>query len=159
MDLAALIMDNRTKKVKQFALPVDPEKIASEFGYGKEDILFTIQSIEELPELKVEGSTLTDLNKLSKNLRMIDKDEVLTFIELNSDDLSVLLEFNFYECGLFPEVTNDFELGQYMVRENGFNMAYFLKYFDYEKYGRDVRLEESGTFTDRGYFVPKVNRL
>lgn len=159
MELTALIMDNRTKKVKQFSLPVDPEKIASEFGYGKEDILFTIQSIEELPELKVEGSTLTDLNKLSKNLRMIDKDKVLTFIELISDDLSVLLQFNFYDCALYPEITNDFELGQYMIKENGFNMADFLKFFDYEKYGRGVRYAECGTFTDRGYFVPKADRL
>ena len=159
MELTVLIMDNRTKKVKQFALPVDPEKIASEFGYRKEDILFTIQSIEELPELKVEGCTLTDLNKLSKNLRMIDKDKVLTFIELMSDDLSVLLQFNFYDCALYPEIHNDLQLGMYLVKENGFNLALLLKYLDYEKYGHDVRLEEGGSFTDRGYFLPKADRL
>ena len=32
MELTALIMDNRSKKAKQFSLPVAPEKIASEFG-------------------------------------------------------------------------------------------------------------------------------
>ena len=29
------------------------------------------------------------------------------------------------------------------------------RYFDYEKYGRDVRLEEGGRFVDKGYFVSK----
>lgn len=31
MELTALIMDNRTKKVKQFSLPVELEYVASEF--------------------------------------------------------------------------------------------------------------------------------
>ena len=159
MELTALIMDNRTKKVKQFSLPVDLEYVASEFGYDVEDVSITIQSIEELPDLKIERSALFEVNELAEKLKLIDKDIVLTFIELKSDNLSDLLEFNFYDCALFPEVTNDLELGIYMVKENGFNMAYFLKYFDYEKYGRDVRLEEGGSFTDRGYFLPKADRL
>ena len=28
-------------------------------------------------------------------------------------------------------------------------------YFDYEKLGRDVRLEEGGSFVDKGYFVSR----
>lgn len=32
MELTALIMDNRTKKVKQFSLPVEFEYVISEFG-------------------------------------------------------------------------------------------------------------------------------
>ena len=27
--------------------------------------------------------------------------------------------------------------------------------FDYEKYGRDVRLSEGGSFVDKGYFVSR----
>ena len=46
MELIALIMDTRSKKVKQFSLPVDIENVASEFGYDREDIVFIIQSIE-----------------------------------------------------------------------------------------------------------------
>ena len=69
MELTALIMDKRSKKVKQFSLPVDVEYVASEFG----------------------------LDSFSRDI----------------------LE----------------------------------RYFDYEKYGRDVRLEEGGSFVDKGYFV------
>ena len=30
-------------------------------------------------------------------------------------------------------------------------MGNLTNYIDYERFGRDIRLEESGTFTDRGY--------
>ena len=29
------------------------------------------------------------------------------------------------------------------------------RYLDYEKYGRDVRLSEGGSFVDKGYFVSR----
>lgn len=77
MELTALIMDNRTKKVKQFSLPVELEYVASEFGYD----------VEELG------------------------------VELSKETLQ--------------------------------------NYFDYEKYGRDVRLSEGGSFVDKGYFVSR----
>ncbi|KXA60650.1 hypothetical protein HMPREF3228_01015, partial [Streptococcus mitis] len=67
MDLTALIMDTRLKKVKQFSLPVDVEYIASEFGYDREDVVFTIQSIEELPALNCEGLTLHLANSITEN--------------------------------------------------------------------------------------------
>lgn len=89
MELTALIMDNRTKKVKQFSLPVELEYVASEFGYDVEDVSTTIQSIEELPDLDVERSPLFVFNELA------------------------------------------------------------------EKFGRDVRLEEGGSFVDKGYFVSR----
>lgn len=119
------------------------------------DELFDGQEIEAYGNSNPDNLYVNGLYEVDSQEALIDKNEVLTFIELNSDDLSVLLEFNFYECGLFPEVTNDFELGQYMIKENGFNMAYFLKYFDYEKYGRDVRLLQGGSFVDKGYFVSR----
>jgi hypothetical protein len=159
MELTALILDNRSKKAKRFSLPVTTEYIASEFGYDKEDILFTIQSIEELPKLKVEGATLSDINKLAKELEFVYEEKVLTYIELGNTELSDLLVFEFLDCALYPEIHNDLQLGMYLVKENGFNLALFLKYLDYEKYGHDVRLEEGGSFTDRGYFLPKADRL
>lgn len=42
MELTALIMDDVTKKVKQFSLPVELEYVASEFGFYVGDV-----SIEE----------------------------------------------------------------------------------------------------------------
>ena len=157
MELTALIMDNRTKKVKQFSLPVELEYVASEFGYDVEDVSTTIQSIEELPDLDVERSPLFVFNELAEKLEDVDEDIVLSFIESNSSDPKELLNAEFDDCSLYADVSTDRELGEYIVDEIGFELSRetLENYFDYEKFGRDVRLEEGGSFVDRGYFVSR----
>ena len=93
MELTALIMDKRSKKVKQFSLPADVEYVASEFD----------------------------------------------------------------DCWLYPDVATDRDLGEYVVEELGVELSKetLQNYFDYEKYGRDVRLSEGGSFVDKGYFVSR----
>ena len=157
MELTALIMDTRSKKVKQFSLPADVEYIASEFGYDREDIVFTIQSIEELPALNCEGLTLELADELAENLEDVDEDLVLSFIESGSSDPKYLVSVEFDDCWLYPEVATDRDLGEYIVDEIGFELSRetLKRYFDYEKFGRDVRLEEGGSFVDKGYFVSR----
>lgn len=157
MELTALIMDNRTKKVKQFSLPVDFEYVASEFGYDVEDVSITIQSIEELSDLDCERLNLDLANELAEKLEDVDEDIVLSFIESNSSDPRDLLNAEFDDCWLYPEVATDRELGEYIVDEIGFELSRetLERYFDYEKFGRDVRLEEGGSFVDKGYFVSR----
>ena len=157
MDLTALIMDTRSKKVKQISLPADVEYIASEFGYDREDISFTIQSIEELPALNCEGLTLDLANKLAENVEDVDEDLVLSFIESESSDPKYLASVEFDDCSLYSDVATDRELGEYLVEEVGVELSKekLLLYIDYEKFGRDVRLEEGGSFVDKGYFVSR----
>lgn len=157
MELTALIMDNRTKKVKQFSLPVELEYVVSEFGYDVEDVSITIQSIEELPDLDCERLNLDLANELAEKLENVDEDIVLSFIESNSSDPKDLLNAEFDDCWLYPEVATDRELGEYIVDEIGFELSRetLERYFDYEKIGRDVRLEEGGSFVDKGYFVSR----
>ena len=157
MELTALIMDNRTKKVKQFSLPVELEYVASEFGYDVEDVSTTIQSIEELPDLDVERSPLFVFNELAEKLEDVDEDIVLSFIESNSSDPKELLNAEFDDCSLYPDVSTDRELGQYIVEDMGVELSRetLERYLDYEKFGRDVRLEEGGSFVDKGYFVSR----
>lgn len=157
MELTALIMDNRTKKVKQFSLPVELEYVASEFGYDVEDVSTTIQSIEELPDLDVERSPLFVFNELAENLEDVDEDIVLSYIESNSSDPKDLLNVDFDDCKLYLDVATDRELGEYLVDDMGVELSreQLELYLDYEKYGRDVRLSEGGSFVDKGYFVSK----
>ena len=157
MELTALIMDNRTKKVKQFSLPVELEYVASEFGYDVEDVSTTIQSIEELPDLDVERSPLFVFNELAEKLEDVDEDIVLSFIESNSSDPKELLNAEFDDCSLYSDVSTDRELGQYIVEDMGVELSREIleRYLDYEKFGRDVRLEEGGSFVDKGYFVSR----
>ena len=91
MELTALIMDNWSKKAKQFSLPVELEYVASEFGFYVGDVSITIQSIEELPDLDVERSPLFVFNELAEKLEDVDEDIVLSFIESNSSDPKELL--------------------------------------------------------------------
>ena len=157
MDLTALIMDTRSKKVKQFSLPADVEYIASEFGYDREDVVFTIQSIEELPALNCEGLTLHLANSIAENVEDVDEDLVLSFIESESSDPKYLAGVEFDDCSLYSDVATDRELGEYLVEEVGVELSKekLLLYIDYEKFGRDVRLEEGGSFVDKGYFVSR----
>ena len=157
MDLTALIMDTRSKKVKQFSLPADVEYIASEFGYAREDVVFTIQSIEELPALNCEGLTLELANELAENVEDVDEDLVLSFIESNSSVPKYLANAEFDDCSLYPDVSTDEELGEYLLDEVGLELSKqtLQNYFDYEGFGRDVRLEEGGSFVDKGYFVSR----
>ena len=157
MELTALIMDNRTKKVKQFSLPVEFEYVASEFGYDVEDVSITIQSIEELPDLDCERLNLDLANELAENLEDVDEDLVLSFIESNSSDSKYLASAEFDDCNLYPDISTDRELGEYVVEELGVELSreQLERYLDYEKYGRDVRLSEGGSFVDKGYFVSR----
>lgn len=52
-----------------------------------------------------------------------------------------------------PGVKNDEDMGRYMVDElDALQVPEHIKpYLDYEYYGRDVRLEDGGQFTDQGY--------
>ena len=157
MELTALIMDTQSKKVKQFFLPADVEYVASEFGYDREDVVFTIQSIEELPALNCEGLTLELANELAENVEDVDEDLVLSFIESESSDPKYLASVEFDDCSLYSDVATDRELGEYLVEEVGVELSKekLLQYIDYEKFGRDVRLEEGGSFVDKGYFVSR----
>lgn len=158
MDLTALILDTRSKKVKQFSLPADVEYIASEFGYDREDVVFSIQSIEELPDLNCERLTLDLANSIAENLEDVDEDIVLSFIESESSDPKILESIDFDNCTLYLGVDTDYELGCHLESEFGlddFPRDILERYFNYEKYGRDVRLEEGGSFVDKGYFVSR----
>ena len=123
MDLTALIMDTRSKKVKQFSLPADVEYIASEFGYDGEDVVFTIQSIEELSALNCEGLTLELANELAENVEDVDEDLVLSFIESESSDPKYLASLEFDDCSLYSDVATDRELGEYLVEEVGVELS------------------------------------
>ena len=138
-------------------LPISSEEVAERFGYEGEDIEVTIDSIECLPTLNCEGLTLDLANELAENLEDVDEDLVLSFIESESSDPSYLASVDFDDCFLYPDVDTDRELGEYLVEELGVELSKekLLRYIDYEKYGRDVRLEEGGSFVDKGYFVSR----
>ena len=156
MELTALVRYG--KFVRQVLLPCDSEEVAYRFGYEEgEEITVTIDSIEELPALNCEDLTLDLANEIAENVEDVDEDLVLSFIESESPDPKYLASVEFDDCSLYLDISTDRELGEYLVEEVGVELSKekLLQYLDYEKFGRDVRLEEGGSFVDKGYFVSR----
>ena len=142
---------------RRVLLPISIEELAERFGYEGQEIEVTFDSIEGLPDLDCERLNLDLANELAEKLEDVDEDIVLSFIESNSSDPKELLNAEFDDCWLFPDVATDRELGEYIVDEIGFELSRetIENYFDYEKFGRDVRLSDGGSFVDKGYFVSR----
>lgn len=155
MDLMALVVYKGI--AIRVLLPISIEELAERFGYEGQEIEVTFDSIEELPDLDCERLNLDLANELAEKLENVDEDIVLSFIESNSSDPKNLLNAEFDDCWFYPDITTDRELGEYLVDDMGVELSreQLERYLDYEKYGRDVRLEEGGTFVDRGYFVSR----
>ena len=155
MDLMALVIYKGV--ARRVLLPISSEEVAERFGYEGDDIEVTFDSIEELPTLECERLTLDLANELAENVEDVDEDLVLSFIESDSSNPKYLASAEFDSCWLYYDVATDRELGEYIVDDIGFELSRetLERYFDYEKFGRDVRLGEGGSFVDKGYFVSR----
>ena len=155
MDLMALVIYKGI--ARRVLLPCSSEEVAERFGYEGQEIEVIIDSIEGFPTLNCEGLTLDLANSIAENVEDVDEDLVLSFIESESSDPSYLASVDFDDCFLYPDVATDRDLGEYLVEELGVELSKekLLLYLDYEKFGRDVRLEEGGSFVDKGYFVSR----
>lgn len=155
MDLMALVVYKGV--TRQVLLPISIEELAERFGYEGQEIEVTFDSIEGLPDLDCERLNLDLANELAEDLEDVDEDIVLSYIESNSSDPKDLLNAEFDDCWFYPDITTDRELGEYLVDDMGVELSkeQLELYLDYEKYGRDVRLSEGGSFVNKGYFVSK----
>jgi hypothetical protein len=155
MDLMALVIYKGV--ARRVLLPISSEELSERFGYEGQEIEVTFDSIEGLPDLDCERLTLDLANELAEDLEDVNEDIVLSYIESNSSDPRDLLNAEFDDCWLYPDVATDRDLGQYVVEELGVELSreQLERYLDYEKYGRDVRLSEGGSFVDKGYFVSR----
>ena len=155
MDLMALVIYKGV--AIRVLLPISSEELAERFGYEGQEIEVTFDSIEGLPDLDCERLTLDIANELAENLEDVDEDIVLSYIESESSDPKDLLNAEFDDCWLYHDVATDSDLGLYLLDEFGLELSKetLQNYFDYEKFGRDVRLEEGGSFVDKGYFVSR----
>lgn len=103
-----------------------------------------------------EWAGLDWLNETAENLEYWQGDDDLFYAALEYEgDIGDLLDTSPEDWHLAPDVDTDEDLGWYYVHDFGlvnFGGNDFLEsYFDYEKYGRDIRLESSGAFTNYGW--------
>ena len=108
-----------------------------------------------------EYESLSELNYLANQMMELDESEEFwqTVLDLGEYTGSVQDLINLTEnmdCfDYLPGVTDDSDLGYYWIEESGCYdtkaMGALSNYIDYESFGRDIRFNESGLFTDNGY--------
>lgn len=114
-----------------------------------------------ISDLLGEYESLSELNYLANQMMELDESEevwqaVLDLGEYTGSvkDLINLTE-NMNCFDYLSGVTSDSDLGYYWIEESGCYdtkaMGVLSNYIDYEGFGRDIRFDESGVFTDRGY--------
>ena len=117
-------------------------------------------SISELHSSLGEHENLDELNYLAALLKELDEGELEKFgamVEYGEHTGSVKdlinLAQNLDNYDYFPGVQSEEDLGYYMIDELGALEIpdHLASYFDYEAYGRDISLGNSGTFTNEGY--------
>lgn len=104
-----------------------------------------------------EYDNIEELNNLIEeydNLDEWDREKVSAIIEADSITLKEAIDC-IDDVNVYPDIQNDYDLGYYWVNEAGIydlkSMGDLANYIDYELLGRDVRLDESGSFTNNGY--------
>lgn len=109
-----------------------------------------------------EYENLDELNHLAHLISELDSDEIETLeAALNKGDHTssvadiINLVHNLDCYSLHPGVTDDETLGRIYVEDmEAIDVPeHLLNYFDYEAYGRDIRLEEDGHFAPGGYVL------
>ena len=109
---------------------------------------------------RMDRDRLDELNYLVSNLDDMIQDEYERFqaaMEIGDHTGSIQELINLTEnldCyDIYPDIHDHDDLGRYYIEElDAMRVPEHLRnYIDYEAYGRDIALEESGQFTDLGY--------
>lgn len=157
---------------KWHPFPTTPEAIAATFqeigidGVRYEEFFVTDYqtTISGLYDMLPEYASLNELNYLATQLENMQNYEISKLeAVLQSGEVSGLQDVinltegsNLDDCYDFiPDIDDDEDLGYYWIEESGTydlsSMGNLARYFDYESFGRDVRIDEGGSFVDGGY--------
>ncbi len=133
-----------------------------DFGQAYEEWFITDYDcyVDGLYDLLGEYANLDELNYLASKLDDMSQDEYERFqaaMEIGDHTGSIQELINLTEnldCyDIYPDIHDHDDLGRYYIEElDAMQVPEHLRnYIDYEAYGRDIALEESGQFTDLGY--------
>ena len=133
-----------------------------DFGQTYEEWFITDYDcyVDGLYDLLGEYANLDELNYLASKLDEMSQSEYEQFqaaMEIGDHSGSLQEIINLTEnldCyDVYPDIHDHDDLGRYYIEElDAMQVPEHLRnYIDYEAYGRDIALEESGQFTDLGY--------
>ena len=110
-----------------------------------------------------EYESLDKLNYLASRIDEMDKweqEKFVAIIEAGCDEVSdiddlINLTYNLDCYDFIPDIHDESDLGYYYVHDAGIysekELGPLANYIDYERFGRDIAMDESGEFTDEGY--------
>lgn len=152
------------------ALPTSPEALANCLkhigidGVNYEEYFLTDYEsiIDGINHFINEYSDLNELNYLASRLSELDDDDKSRYeaiVQLGDYIYSLKDLINLIgnlDCfDYHPDIHNEYDLGYYWIEESGCydlsNLGHLASYFDYERFGRDIALEQGGSFVDIGY--------
>ena len=141
-----------------------------DFGQTYEEWFITDYDcyVDGLYDLLGEYANLDELNYLASKLNDMSQDEYERFqaaMEIGDHTGSIQELINLTEnldCyDVYPDIHDHDDLGRYYIEElDAMQVPEHLRnYIDYEAYGRDIALEESGQFTDLCGSIPEEYRV
>ena len=146
------------------------QKVFERIGIGKEDEFG--QPYEEwfitdyecpiygVQKMLGEYESLDKLNYLAAlidELSLSDQEKLVAIMEAGCDEVSdiddlINLTFNLDCYDIMPGINDESDLGYYYAHEAGIysekDLGPLANYIDYERYGRDIAMDEQGRFTD-----------
>lgn len=112
--------------------------------------------LDGVAEYLGEYPSLEDINILAEAVESWDKDYAQAVVDVYGFDYII----NYDESGfMFVEAESDADIGEYYINETGMAVdipEWLTNYIDYEAYGRDVRFDSDGGFSNNGYFVERI---
>ena len=136
-----------------------------EFGQPYEEWFITDYEcpIYGVQKMLGEYENLDKLNYLAAlidELSLSDQEKLAAIMEAGCDEVSdiddlINLTFNLDCYDIMPGINDESDLGYYYAHEAGIysekDLGPLANYIDYERYGRDIAMDEQGRFTDEGY--------
>ena len=161
-DITDFIMEN--KLGKEF-LDITGVEEDEEFGFISTNSN-SIRSVveDEIDEFEVTlgehfpdySFTIDEANDIHYNVVDVDEEVVIECLEHVIANYNQVADFNFEDYYLV-EASNDEELGYYVIDNYGgfesLSDEQMQRYFDYERFGRDIRLEGSAIDCDGKYLM------
>lgn len=152
------------------ALPTTKEQLEACFarieidGVNYEEYFMTDYDtrIEGLSRYLPEYADINELNMLASKLEELDSDDIVKYeavLEAGEYTQSLRDLINLtdnLDCfSLLIDIHNESDLGYYWIEESGCYdlsiLSNLANYVDYEKFGRDIALDEGGSFVSQGY--------
>ena len=161
-DITNFIMDNKLGKEFFDITGVEEDEEIGFISTHFNSIRFVVP--DEIDEFQVSLGehfpdvtfTIEEANDIFYNVEDVDEEVVVACLDNFIHKTSEIASFNFEDYYLV-EASNDEELGQYVIDNYGgfdcFSDEQMQMYFDYEKFGRDIRLEGSAIDCDGKFLM------